>query len=83
MSLARSFSTLIDGLLHQQVMSDSIAISFDDGDQNSALVAAPALADLNMAAAFFLTSGLIGAIRCIWTSMRPDSEQYFSRRCRP
>ncbi|WP_326940186.1 polysaccharide deacetylase family protein [Actimicrobium sp. GrIS 1.19] len=62
-----SLAALVDGLVQQRDMSDTVAITFDDGYQNNALVAAPALADFNMSAAFFLTSGLIGTTRCIWT----------------
>lgn len=62
-----SLSELVSGLEQRHDMSNTIAITFDDGYENNALVAAPVLADFNMPAAFFLTTGLIGSDACIWT----------------
>ncbi|MEC5161196.1 peptidoglycan/xylan/chitin deacetylase (PgdA/CDA1 family) [Janthinobacterium sp. CG_23.3] len=60
-------SELVAGLEQRQDMSNAVVITFDDGYENNALVAAPALADFNMPAAFFLTTGLVGTESCIWT----------------
>jgi peptidoglycan/xylan/chitin deacetylase (PgdA/CDA1 family) len=62
-----SLSELTDGLYDQRDLSNTVAITFDDGYENNALVAAPVLADFKMPAAFFLATGFIGAERCIWT----------------
>ncbi|RTL57974.1 MAG: polysaccharide deacetylase family protein [Rhodocyclaceae bacterium] len=59
--------TLVDGLGTGEDMRDWVAITFDDGYENNASVAAPLLADFNMSAAFFLTTGFIGTDRCMWT----------------
>jgi peptidoglycan/xylan/chitin deacetylase (PgdA/CDA1 family) len=48
-------------------MRNTVVLTFDDGYENNALVAAPVLADFNMTAAFFLTTGFIGTDRLIWT----------------
>lgn len=64
---------LVDGLLHHQDMRNTVAITFDDGYENNVSVAAPLLADFNMTAAFFLTSGFIGTGRCMWTDLLEKS----------
>lgn len=48
-------------------MRNTVALTFDDGYENNALVAAPVLADFNMTAAFFLITGFIGTDRFMWT----------------
>jgi peptidoglycan/xylan/chitin deacetylase (PgdA/CDA1 family) len=62
-----SLGELVHGLDNRQDMRNTVAITFDDGYENNVLVAAPALSDFNMTASFFLTTGLIGTERCIWT----------------
>jgi len=58
---------MVEGLRSGDDLSNTVAITFDDGYENNFLRAAPALADFNMPAAFFLTTGFIGTDRCIWT----------------
>jgi len=41
-------------------------ITFDDGYQNNATVAVPALREAGMTAAFFLSTSYIGTDRCLW-----------------
>jgi peptidoglycan/xylan/chitin deacetylase (PgdA/CDA1 family) len=59
-------SDMIAGLEQNQDMRNTVALTFDDGYENNLSVAAPALADFNMPAAFFLATGFIGTERCIW-----------------
>ena len=58
---------MVEGLASGAAMRNTVAITFDDGYENNASVAAPVLADFNMSAAFFLTTGLIGTDSSIWT----------------
>jgi len=44
----------------------SFAITFDDGFENNYSVAAPALAELNIPATFYLTTSFVGTSRCSW-----------------
>jgi len=60
-------SEMVEGLRGGGDLRNTVAITFDDGYENNVLCAAPALADLNMSAAFFLCTGLIGTKRCMWT----------------
>ena len=61
-----SLSDMIAGLIEKQDMSNTVALTFDDGYENNVLVAAPVLADFKMPATFFLATSFIGAERCIW-----------------
>ena len=45
----------------------SFAVTFDDGFENNALVAAPILADLGLPATFYLTTGFVGTDLGSWT----------------
>lgn len=62
-----SLKEMVEGLRCGDDLRNTVAITFDDGYENNFLRAAPALADFNMPAAFFLTTGFIGTDRCIWT----------------
>ena len=57
---------MVDGLANGQDLSDTVAITFDDGYLNNVLVAAPVLAEFNMTATFFLTTSLIDTDQYIW-----------------
>lgn len=58
---------MVESLAHGEVRDNEVAITFDDGYENNATVAAPLLADFRMPAAFFLTTGLVGTDEAIWT----------------
>lgn len=58
---------MTNGLYEKQDLSNTVAITFDDGYENNDSVAAPVLSDFNLPAAFFLSTGFIGTERCIWT----------------
>ena len=62
-----SLSEMVTGLKNGDKMRGAAAITFDDGYENNFLRAAPALADFNMPASFFLTTNLIGKNELIWT----------------
>lgn len=55
------------GLRDGDDLSNTVALTFDDGYENNVLQAAPILADQNMPAAFFLATAYIGTERWIWT----------------
>jgi peptidoglycan/xylan/chitin deacetylase (PgdA/CDA1 family) len=63
----------------------SVVITFDDGYENNALVALPALRDAGLPAAFFLTAEYIGTDRCFWVDeveqvcASPDRDALFVR----
>lgn len=62
-----SLQELIEGLRQGEDMAKTVAITFDDGYENNVLMAAPALADFGMTAAFFIATGFVGTDRWIWT----------------
>jgi peptidoglycan/xylan/chitin deacetylase (PgdA/CDA1 family) len=62
-----ALADMVSALAEHQDLRGTVAITLDDGYENNALVAAPLLAEFNLPAAFFLTTGLIGMERCIWT----------------
>lgn len=68
-----SLKRMIDGLIEGEALTNAVAITFDDGYENNATVAAPVLADFRMPATFFLTSGFIGTDRMIWTDVLEDA----------
>lgn len=58
---------MVEGLRSGDDLHNTISITFDDGYENNVLHAAPALADFDMPAAFFLCTGTIGTKHCMWT----------------
>lgn len=60
-------SDMVEGLRSGLDMRGTVSITFDDGYENNASVAAPVLSDFRMTASFFVTTGFIGTGRCIWT----------------
>ncbi len=60
-------SQLIEGLRSGEDLSNTAAITFDDGYRNNVTRAAPVLADLGLPASFFLSTGYIGVDRWMWT----------------
>ncbi|HJW56725.1 MAG TPA: polysaccharide deacetylase family protein [Burkholderiaceae bacterium] len=64
-----SLGQLIEGLYNGDDLSNTAAITFDDGYENNASVAAPVLAEFGMRATFFLVSGLIGSKCFLWTDL--------------
>ncbi|TFW03105.1 hypothetical protein E4K72_13080 [Oxalobacteraceae bacterium OM1] len=58
---------MVEGLARGEARDNEVALTFDDGYENNATVAAPLLADFRMPAAFFLTTGLVGTAEAIWT----------------
>jgi len=58
---------MVERLHRGEDLRRAVAITFDDGYENNALIAAPLLADANMSATFFLTTGFIGTGRFMWT----------------
>lgn len=62
-----SLQEMIDGLYAGDDLTNSVAITFDDGYENNVSEAAPILSDFKIPATFFLTTGLIGRGDFIWT----------------
>lgn len=62
-----SLQEMVQGLRGGEDLKKCVAITFDDGYENNVLKAAPALADFNMPAAFFVATGFLGTDRWIWT----------------
>lgn len=58
---------MVEGLRSGNDLQNTVAITFDDGYENNFLYAAPALADFNLPAAFFLSTAIIGTKQCMWT----------------
>ena len=58
---------MVTGLREGDDLSNTVALTFDDGYENNVSQAAPILADQNMPAAFFLATAYIGTDRWIWT----------------
>ncbi|MEO8384003.1 MAG: polysaccharide deacetylase family protein [Betaproteobacteria bacterium] len=65
--LVISLTEMIEGLRAGNEMSNTTAITFDDGYENNFLQAAPALADFSLPATFFISTGFIGTDRWMWT----------------
>lgn len=61
-----SLAEMVAGLAARLDMSNTVALTFDDGFENNVLAAAPILNDFKMSAAFFLATGFIGTECCIW-----------------
>jgi peptidoglycan/xylan/chitin deacetylase (PgdA/CDA1 family) len=61
-----SLKEMMAGLQGKQDMSNTVALTFDDGYENNLLAAIPLLTDFKMPATFFLATGFIGEERCIW-----------------
>ena len=57
---------LVRGVVEGADLRGAVAITFDDGYENNATAAAPALADLGLPATFFLATGYVDAARWIW-----------------
>ena len=62
-----SLSDMVDGLIEQRDMRNTVAITFDDGYENNFTRAAPLLAARGMCATFFVTTDYIGTDRWMWT----------------
>jgi peptidoglycan/xylan/chitin deacetylase (PgdA/CDA1 family) len=62
-----AISEMVDGLRHGDDLSNTVALTFDDGYDNNLRVAAPILADHAMPASVFLATDHIGTHRWIWT----------------
>ncbi|GAB4507879.1 MAG: hypothetical protein Tsb0026_05020 [Sulfuricaulis sp.] len=58
---------LVEGIRRDDELRNTVALTFDDGYENNCTVAAGILADFNMPATFFLSTGYIGADRWMWT----------------
>lgn len=62
-----AISEMVDGLRHDEDLSNTVALTFDDGYDNNLRVAAPILADHGMPASVYLATDHIGTQRWIWT----------------
>jgi peptidoglycan/xylan/chitin deacetylase (PgdA/CDA1 family) len=68
-----SLDELLDSIENRSADTRLVTITFDDGFYNNYEVAAPILADLDMPATFFISTGYIGKSRWMWTDLVESS----------